>query len=411
MYGVIWHAVPEAFTQTNASGHTFQCSRRFVQRFLLCNLDWSLRKATRAAQKYPPNVNTVLLHTFLLFAHVIRDEDIPAACIVNADQTQVVYNAGGQSTWNASGERQVHVLGLDEMRAFTLLVAASLSGDILPFQAIYDGKTSRSLPDRTACGYTEALQLGFLLEFSGSDTYWSIQKTMQHFVSQILAPYFRTQIELHSLPSTQRCIFQIDCWAVHRSAEFRNWMAINYPWIIILYVPGGCTGLFQACDVGLQRILKLAIRHEAHNDVVAETLAALSDGTAPEDVVNDQTRPTLRNRSIDWLLRGFHAINQPEIVTKIMTGTCALPAQGSGEQTLLVESEVEGDSGADSWVEVESDLDHTVAEVTAVFLAANSAAEAAQPLNDALEADSDDSDDDFVHVPVRLLLRLRTPVV
>ncbi|QRV96744.1 Ulp1 protease family, carboxy-terminal catalytic domain protein [Ceratobasidium sp. AG-Ba] len=426
MHGVIRHAVPEAFTQTDASGRTFQCSRRFVQRFLHHNLGWSLRKATRAAQKYPPDVNMVLLHAFLLFARVIRDEDIPAACIVNADQTQVVYNAGGQSTWNATGERQVHVLGLDEKRAFTLLVAASLSGNILPFQAIYEGKTSRSLPDKTARGYSEALQLGFLLESSGSDTYWSTQKTMQHFVSQILAPYFRTQIEQHNLPPTQRCIFQIDCWAVHRSAEFRNWMATNYPWIKILYVPGGCTGLFQACDVGLQRILKLAIRHAAHSDVVAETLAALSDGTAPEDVVNNQTRPTLRNRSIDWLLRGFHAINQPEIVKKAfrlcsvlgtefnlsyesLTSRSARQAilvlatsnpRISGEQTLPVESEAESDSGANSWVEVESDLDHTVAEVTAAVLAAGSASEAAQPLDDGLEADSDDSDDDFVHVSV-----------
>ncbi|QRV97854.1 hypothetical protein RhiJN_25873 [Ceratobasidium sp. AG-Ba] len=406
MSGVIWHAIPDAFTQPDSSGQTFQCSRQFVRSFLHRNLGWSLRKATRAAQKYPPDVDSVLLHAFLLFARIVQDEEIPAACIVNADQTQVVYNAGGHSTWNTSGEQQVHVLGLEEKRAFTLLVAASLSGDILPFQAIYEGKTARSLPATTARGYSKAIRLGFLFSFSSTNTYWSTQTTMQHFVSQILAPYFHAQIKRNNLPPTQQCILQIDCWSVHRSDKFRGWMAENYPWIVILYVPGGCTGLFQACDVGLQRILKLAIRHVAHSDVVAETLAALSDGTAPEDVLNDQSRPTLRDRSVDWLLRGFYAINQPEIVLKafrlcsvlrtefnlsyesltsraarqailnlsttnpgaytqmMASPTNLVPAHSSNPPVLQTDSEaLENNSDADSWVEIESDLNHTVGEV------------------------------------------------
>lgn len=303
------------FTRSDKSGRVFQCSKQFVRTFLHQNLGWSVRKATRAAQKHPANVDTVLLHAYLRFARLVRDEDIPASCIVNADQTQVVYNTGSSSTWNTSGERQVHVLGTEEKRAFTLLVAGSLSGSVLPFQAIYGGKTSRSLPDANAFGFSEARQLGFLLDFSGSDTYWSTQSTMQRFVSLILAPYFRTQIKQHGLPVTQRCIFQINCWSVHRSAEFRGWMGRNYPWIVILYVPGGCTGLFQACDVGLQRILKLAIRQASHSDVVQETLTAIESGISPEAIINDRSLPTLRNRSVNWLLKGFHAINRPEIPT------------------------------------------------------------------------------------------------
>ncbi|KAF8594519.1 hypothetical protein BDV93DRAFT_458857 [Ceratobasidium sp. AG-I] len=317
MSGVIRHSIPDAFTRPDKSGRVFRCSRQFVRAFLSQTLGWSVRKATRAAQKYPSDVNSVLLHAFLRFARLVRDEDIPASCIVNADQTQVVYNAGSASTWNSTGDRQAHVLGVEEKRAFTLLVAASVSGSILPLQAIYGGKTSRSLPSGNALGHAEANKLGFLLDYSGTDTYWSTQLTMQRFVSRILAPYFRAQIKQHGLPASQRCIFQIDCWSVHRSAEFRNWMSEHYPWIIILYVPGGCTGLFQACDVGLQRILKLAIRQASHADVVNETLAALESGTSPEAIVNDQSRQTLRNRSVNWILQGFHAINKPEIVQKV----------------------------------------------------------------------------------------------
>jgi hypothetical protein len=317
MVGVIQHQIPDAFTRTDKAGKVFKCSDSFVRAFLHKCLGWSVRKATRAAQKLPPDVNAVLLHSFLRLACVIRDEDIPPSCIVNADQTQVIYNMGSHSTWSPTGERQVHVLGVEEKRAFTLLVAASLSGDMLPFQAIYTGKTTRSIPDQTAPGFARAANLGFLLEYSNTSSYWSTQATMRSFVSKILAPYFRAQIALHCLPISQRCIFQIDCWSVHRSSEFRSWMATMYPWIIIQYIPGGCTGLFQACDVGLQRILKLAIRHASHIDIVQETVAALEDGTAPEDIVNDHTLKTLRDRSLNWILAGYDAINQAQVVQKV----------------------------------------------------------------------------------------------
>lgn len=319
MVGVIQHYIPDAFTRADRSGCVFRCSDQFTRRFLRVQLGWSVRKATRAAPKYPPNVSTVLLNAFLRFACVVQDEDIPACCIVNADQTQVVYNPGDQKTWNTAGERQVHIVGTEDKRAFTLLVGASNSGDLLPFQAIYAGKSPRSLPDATSPGFSEAQQHGFLFDYSETSTYWSNFKTMCRWVTKILAPYFISQRTQYNLPANQRCILQIDCWTVHRSAVFRNWMTENYPWIILLYVPGGCTGLFQPCDVGLQRILKLAISKAAHADVVVETVNALQSGVPPEQVLNDRSLPTLRNRSVRWALQGFYSINKQEVVQKVCT--------------------------------------------------------------------------------------------
>jgi hypothetical protein len=317
MVGVIQHKMPEAFSCINRAGRKFRCTEQFTRNFLHRELGWSIRKATRAAQKYPPNVNTILLHAFLCIACIVRDEDIPACCIVNADQTQVVYNPGDQKTWNPSGERQVHIIGVEDKRAFTLLVGASVSGNILPLQAIYTGRSARSLPDSNAPGYSDAVHLGFLFKFSETATYWSTFKTMCNWVAKILVPYFCSQRMHHHLPPNQRCILQIDCWSVHRSEKFRSWMADNYPWIVLVFVPGGCTGIFQACDIGLQRIFKIGIRNAAHADVVIETVNTLRAGVAPEQVVNDQTLPTLRNRSVNWILQGYNSINRPELVKKV----------------------------------------------------------------------------------------------
>ena len=160
----------------------------------------------------------------------------------------VTYAAGASDTYAPRGSKQVEVVGKDERRGFTLVVGISMSGEVLPFQAIYAGVTSHSLPSPSAPDYHKATQiLKFSIE-SGGDNHWSTLSTMKSYVQHILVPYFEGHREDHN----QICIWQIDCWSVHQSAEFRNWMYQTYPWIRIHYVPANCTGLFQPCDVGIQ---------------------------------------------------------------------------------------------------------------------------------------------------------------
>ncbi|KAG8725022.1 hypothetical protein FRC09_009922 [Ceratobasidium sp. 395] len=324
MVGLIQHEAPEMFTQPTQCGKPFKLSDSSVRRFLHEELGWSLRRATRPAQKTPSNVGAVLLRAFLRLACLVRDEDIPPCCIVNADQTQVVYLTGSGSSWSKTGERQVSIIGADEKRAFTLMVGVSLSGKVLPLQAIYAGKTTRSVPDSSSPGFERAHDLGFDFVPSLKGTYWSTLATMQSYVTDHLAPYFLEQIRIHNLPPEQRCAFQIDCWSLHRSALFREWMKQNYPWISLQYVPGGCTGLVQACDVGIQRILKLAIRDACHQDIVDETFELLQSGTPASEIVNDTTLKTLRNRSVRWILEGYDAVNDEELVKKAFR-LCAVP--------------------------------------------------------------------------------------
>lgn len=324
MVAFITQDAPDLFSQRSKDGKAFRCSESFVRHFLRTHLNWSIRKATRAAQKIPNDVDRILRHAFLRLACTIRDESIDSCFIVNSDQTQVVYAQGSSVTWTEKGSKQVEVVGNDEKRAFTLLVGVSVSGELLPFQAVYQGKDrKRSLPKMDSPGYARAIELGFRFEVSGNGTYWSTHQTMQDYVTFILAPYFEKHRKRLSLPD-QRCVWQIDCWSVHRSAEFRDWMRSNYPWILLQYVPGGCTGLFQACDVGMQRILKLGIKRACHADIVNETLGHLANGSTGEGIVLDKTIGTLRDRSVRWILAGFDAVNNPDLVLKVRRSSVSL---------------------------------------------------------------------------------------
>ncbi|EJD48848.1 hypothetical protein AURDEDRAFT_60543 [Auricularia subglabra TFB-10046 SS5] len=276
-------------------------------------LDWTKRSATRAAQKIPVGHEQACLESFLRQAISTRDFVVPAALRANIDQTMVIIQDGGKLTYNPKGLKQVSVVRIDEKRAFTVLVGVTAAGALLPFQIIMKGKTKQSIPKQTAPMWDEAMELGFEFVWSDTDTHWSTQQTMCQYVEKILVPHVLQVKATLNLPPDQECILQLDCW----SAEFRSWMTASYPWIKLDYVPGGCTGIWQPCDVGIQRGLKHVIRRCQHADVVEETFHALEEGTAPEKIKLDTALPVLRQRSVKWLVQAYHEMNDPKIVQMV----------------------------------------------------------------------------------------------
>ncbi|KJA19676.1 hypothetical protein HYPSUDRAFT_104632, partial [Hypholoma sublateritium FD-334 SS-4] len=204
-------------------------------------MNWTERRATKAAQKLPTNHEEILRNVYLREVYIIRDYAVPAALRINTDQTQLVYQQGTQKTWNELGIKQVSTVGQEEKCAFTLVPSISASGVVLPMQAIFMGTTPRSCPSPNAARYAEAVVLGFQMLPSKSSTYWSTQETMCILVNTIIAPYFERMKADLGLPSTQYAIWKIDCWSVHKSLEFLDWMRLHHPTIIIIFIPGGCT--------------------------------------------------------------------------------------------------------------------------------------------------------------------------
>ena len=255
--------------------------------------------------------------SFFRKAYVIKEEDIPASLYVNSDQTQVVFAPGDKMTWAETGAKQISAVGVEEKRAFTVLISVSCSGKVLPMQAIYNAKTQRACPSLKSERCTDLLEEGFLLEPSGTTTYWSNQTTMRSFVDKIVAPYFDGEKTRLRLPSSQKSLWSIDVWSVHRSEMFKTWVNQQHPTIILDYMPGGCTGDAQPCDIGIQRPFKLSIRRSYHEDIVNEVLHHLDSGRPLTSL--DTRMPTLRDRSPRWLWNAYQAINKPELVKKVST--------------------------------------------------------------------------------------------
>ena len=78
------------------------------------------------------------------FLHV-KEHNIPEVQILNADQTPSKYTPTRYITMEVKGSNHVAIAGSNEKRPITLTLVESLSGEILPFQIIYQGKTHRCL--------------------------------------------------------------------------------------------------------------------------------------------------------------------------------------------------------------------------------------------------------------------------
>jgi hypothetical protein len=196
-------------------------------------MGWLRRKATCAAHKLPSDWEDQCERSAIRKAYQLKEYGIPPELYANSDQTQRLFASGDKLTYAETGSKQVSVVGADEKRAFTVMVTVTSAGTLLPFQAIYQGKTERSCPAPTSPNYKDAIDSGFCFEYSGTKTYWANQRTMRLFVDKILAPYFEdTKIKL-GYPASQHSLWTIDVWSVHRSDEFLDWMCAQHPTILL----------------------------------------------------------------------------------------------------------------------------------------------------------------------------------
>jgi hypothetical protein len=108
----------------------------------------------------------------------------------------------------------------------------------------------------------------------------------QIYFVQVIAPNFMAEEEALRLPPSQKTIWQIDVWSVHRSEQFHTWMKEHHTSIILQFMLGGCTAILQPCDVGIQRIFKHSLKRSYHEDVVKIMTAQIESGA--EELIFDK---------------------------------------------------------------------------------------------------------------------------
>ena len=76
----------------------------------------------------------------------VIEHKVPDELTINVDQTPSKYVPAENVTMAEKNSKHIPRKGGNDKRAITVTLAETLSGTILPFQLIYQGKTRRSLP-------------------------------------------------------------------------------------------------------------------------------------------------------------------------------------------------------------------------------------------------------------------------
>eukprot|EP00731_Ephydatia_muelleri_P007000 Em0003g1248a len=87
------------------------------------------------------------------------------------DETGVSYTFTGGYTMEKTGSKQVPIIGLDDKRQITVVLAITLSGLLLPPQVLYQGKTE-------ACHPPKGVTFPTGWDVWHSETHWANEDTM-----------------------------------------------------------------------------------------------------------------------------------------------------------------------------------------------------------------------------------------
>ena len=70
-------------------------------------------------------------------------DKVPAELVINWDQTDLNYVPVSQCTMAQEGAKRMEIDGKDNKRQITAVFGYSMSGDCLPPQLVYQGKTAK----------------------------------------------------------------------------------------------------------------------------------------------------------------------------------------------------------------------------------------------------------------------------
>jgi len=179
-------------------------SRRWCRAWMRRRLGWTYKKATTSGQKLPEQWQERVKDMSIRVAALMATHSITQPCfVINWDQTAVLLLQSQRYTYHDKKERQVPVIGLEEKRQITAVVASALSGELLPLQLLFAGqdrnkKQQRAVPTLDAVTHAHVLEEGWHL--SQTHNHWSSLESMKDYpeLSWILEPR-PTRYELMSV--------------------------------------------------------------------------------------------------------------------------------------------------------------------------------------------------------------------
>ena len=148
----------------------------------------------------------------------VTDAKIPPPLIINWDQTGVNVVPASQWTQEEQGSSRIEVAGVGDKRQITITVAGTLSGTLLPFQVLYEGKTERCHP---SANFPEGFDIWH------TPNHWANGDTSIRFVKNIILPYVSATREDLGLGKEHMALVIFDTFKGHKGDEMDSLLMEN----------------------------------------------------------------------------------------------------------------------------------------------------------------------------------------
>lgn len=132
-------------------------------------------------------------------------------------------------------------------------------------------------------------------------------ETMIKYVEDVLDPYLKVLREALGKTKhfvSRKSVLNLDSWSVHRG-PFLRWLQENRKHIIPLFIPAGCTSVFQPADIGLNKPYKSSMRNCFHLWYMEEMYKWMQAGSNVVDFALDQKIAAIRDQSAMWMIAAW----------------------------------------------------------------------------------------------------------
>ena len=273
-------------------------------KYFLSKLDFVKRKATTKSKITVPYFEMLKQQFLLDIKAAVEIEEIPKDLILNWDQTGINYVPVSQWTMEKKGSKRVEVIGLGDKRQITAVFAGTLAGDFLPVQLVYQGKTTKCLPD---IDFPETWHITY------TPNHWCNSVTTIKYIKSIIVPYIQEKRNDLGLPVSYPALVIFDEFTGQTTDEALGLLQENN--ILYVIVPPNTTDRLQPLDLSVNKAAKEFLRSQFqawYASKISSQVKASSSSITPVDLRLSVMKPI----GAQWMVKLYHYFkSKPEIIT------------------------------------------------------------------------------------------------
>ena len=252
-------------------------------RGILKSMNWVKRRGTTAKQTMNPALYDELAFTWKkkivekVFEHKIHND-----LILNFDQTPLGFTCPAKTTFTEKNAETAPIGNLGDKRQITGTFVVNLSGEFLPIQLIYTGKTD-------LCHAKGEFPKGF--DITHSPNHWANKEIVMSLLKKIVFLFVNKKLESLRLPKDAKALLIFDVFKGQTKPAVNDLLKGNN--CIVQHVSSNHTNLFQSLDISVNKSAKIFISDKYQEWYASEVTSQLGKGIDPYNVKVDVKLTTL----------------------------------------------------------------------------------------------------------------------